>query len=816
MSCLFLACTSDVLTTSSLFLAEYNFRWGDAFHSGSLKAWDALLLDFVCLSFIRWGIAVFLALMKIWGSKGKLLPHFFFMALVSSVIYSIVKLIFSDWTNHDLVAEGFCTMAFSVFQAILVITLKPRSPAISKNIQNGDDGSIRNELAEALLGEEENGEKKDAIPKKVNLQRLLSLAREERGLIILATCALFLSALATMAVPRFIGILIDEVVEERNQKKLDRNCLYLLGIFLAGSAFTFIRGAVFNLAGEKLVARLRSKLFKSVVEQDTSFFDTQKTGELMNRLASDTTVVQNAVTVNVSMGLRSAATVVLSLCLLFATSWKLSLVMLAVVPLLVAFARLYGGYTRRLSKGYQDALAKASEVAQEALSNSRTVKSFSAECLEQANYSSMIVSSYKTGVKKSFAYGIFISVISLLAYGAMLTVLWYGGRLVMNNELSYGDLSAFLLYATYIATGLGTLSGLFSEFMSAVGASERVFALMDRAPGVPCEGGIQPSQMLGHITFEDVHFTYPSRPDTPVLNGLNLEIQPNQKVALVGSSGAGKSTVLSLLLRFYEPTSGRILIDGADLRGLDPAWLRSHVAVVQQEPVLFSGTVLDNICYGLAAQRARWLDHGGAGPDFGSTANALGLGGGRGVSVASLGEGEEQEKNAPPDIERIARLANCHDFISEFPDRYATRVGERGVRLSGGQKQRVAVARALALDPALLLLDEATSALDAASEHLVQQAIDRLAARRTVVVIAHRLSTVRDADKIVVLAPGGRVLGEGRHEELLSGCSAYRRLVKRQLQTSSEHQKEKEGEMGEGAADEDSDDAEEEERGVRS
>jgi len=503
------------------------------------------------------------------------------------------------------------------------------------------------------------------------------------------------------------------------------------------------------MAGERLVARLRSQLYQCIITQEASFFDEQKTGELMNRLAADTTVVQNSVTVNISMGLRSLAQVVLSIALLFVTSWKLSLVMMAVVPVLIAFARIYGGYVRKLSKDYQDALAKASEVAQEALSSNRTVKSFSAERYELNQYSEKVQTSYKLGVKKSFAYGIFISTISLFSYCAMLAVLWYGGRLVMTGDVSTGDLTAFLLYTIYIATGLGTLSGLFSDFMSALGASERVFNLIDRVPAIPYEGGVQSKAIQGHIVFEDVHFSYPTRDDTPVLTGLS--------VALVGQSGAGKSTVLSLLERFYDPVSGKILLDGVDIKALDPAWLHSHVAMVQQEPVLFSGSILDNILYGIASRKAR----------------------------ISIPKSEKQSKNDEAvvleEVEKVSKLANCHDFISRFPEGYNTLVGERGVRLSGGQKQRIAIARALMMNPEVLLLDEATSALDAESEHLVQQAIDRLMAERTVVVIAHRLSTVQHADKIVVMAEGGNIVSQGRHLELLEQCNIYKQLVRRQL-----------------------------------
>jgi len=468
------------------------------------------------------------------------------------------------------------------------------------------------------------------------------------------------------------------------------------------------------------------------------FFDATKTGELISRLASDTAVLKDAVTVNISMGLRYAATVLGGIVYLFVLSWKLSLVMVAVVPAVAISAVVYGRYVRTLSKEQQKALADASEVAEESFAAIRTVRSFVAEPKQIAAYAASIDTTLVLGIRNAWASGVFVGVTSAVTSCAFIGIVYYGGTLVIEGAISEGVLTSFLLYAIQIGAALGGLAGLFGAIMSAMGANDRVFKLLDRTPAMPVAGkGAQPAGIEGRVRLSDVHFAYPSRPDAPVLRGLDLDIPPGRVHALVGTSGGGKSTVVNLIERFYDVQSGTVALDGADVRSLDPRWLRSRLGLVRQEPILFACSVRENILFGRP-----------------------------GASDA--------------DIVDAAVKANAHGFITAFPDGYDTVVGEKGVRLSGGQKQRVAIARAILKDPAVLLLDEATSALDAESEHLVQAALERLMVGRTVLIIAHRLSTVRNAD-VVNVVDGGRVVASGSHDELLESSELYATLVRRQL-----------------------------------
>eukprot|EP00908_Phaeocystis_cordata_P014119 Transcript_25220.p1 GENE.Transcript_25220~~Transcript_25220.p1 ORF type:complete len:481 (+),score=210.40 Transcript_25220:992-2434(+) len=459
----------------------------------------------------------------------------------------------------------------------------------------------------------------------------------------------------------------------------------------------------------------------------------------MNRLASDSSVIQSAVTINVSMGLRFSAQVIVGLILIFLYSWKLSLVMLSVIPLVSLTAVCYGKFVKRLSKDYQKALADASETAQEAFSSVRTVRSFAAEHKEGARYLQAIDRSYRMGAKKALAYGAFGGIIGTVGQYAVCLVLWYGGTLTLHGQMDAGQLTSFLLYTIFIAVALGGLSDLFGTIMNALGASDRVFHLLDSHPAIPTEGGQTLDALQGRLDFEAVSFSYPARPDVRVLDEVSLTVEPGTVVALCGPSGSGKSSVIALLERFYDPTSGRILLDGVPLTQIDPAWWRRSVALVAQEPVLFACSVRDNIGYGATTA-----------PSF-------------------------------DEVQRAAATANAHDFVSGFPEQYDTLVGERGVQLSGGQKQRIAIARALLMDPKVLLLDEATSALDAESEHVVQEAIDRLMSRRTTILVAHRLSTVRGADCICAVHKG-RIVERGTHDELIAQQGMYYKLNRRQLQ----------------------------------
>jgi ATP-binding cassette subfamily B protein len=572
--------------------------------------------------------------------------------------------------------------------------------------------------------------------RSASFQRILALARPEAGRLLAGTVFLLMGSGLSLATPKIVGVFIDGVVGGEGRAAVDRGVLLLLGVFALTGLATAARAWLFTTAGERVVSRLRKQLFGALIRQEVGFFDAQRTGELTNRLAADTQVLQNAVTVNVSMALRFALTAVGAVAVLLWMNWQLTLVMLAVVPVVAVGAGFYGRSLRAVSREVQDALAEATAVAEETLSGVRTVRAFARESAEIERYGSAVERSYALARQRARLGATFQGAVSFAGYGAIAAVLWYGGVLLSEGRMSFGDLTSFLLYTFTVAFSVGALSGLYEDFAKAIGASERVFELLDRAPAVS-GGEARLAHVRGEVTLDGVTFAYPTRPDAPVLRGMSLRLAPGEVVALVGPSGGGKSTVAALLSRFYDPQGGVLRLDGEDLRSLDPDWLRQQVGVVSQEPILFATTIRENIRYGRPAA-------------------------------------------TDAEVESAARAAHAHDFVSAFPEGYGTVVGERGVRLSGGQKQRVAIARALLKDPRVLVLDEATSALDAESEHLVQEALDRLMQGRTTLIIAHRLSTVKDADRVIVIEQGEAV-ETGPHEELMARGGLYKRLVERQF-----------------------------------
>jgi ABC-type multidrug transport system fused ATPase/permease subunit len=419
------------------------------------------------------------------------------------------------------------------------------------------------------------------------------------------------------------------------------------------------------------------------------------------------------------------------------TSPILTLLMLAVVPPVALGAVWYGRRLRKLSKEVQDALAAASEVAEETISGIRTVRSFTAEPAEKKRYTKETQRSFELARKRALAGGVFMGAAQTGVFASAALVFWYGGHLISRGQMTVGALSAFLVYTLLVAVSLGALADLWADFMKALGAAERVFELLDRVPLMAPAGGLVLPQVAGAMELEKVSFAYPSRKDVRVLDDVSLRLDPGEIVAVVGPSGAGKSTLAGLIARLYDPNEGRVLLDGHDIRELDVSFLRKQIGTVAQEPILFGTSIAENIRYGRPG--------------------------------ASLEE-----------VQDAARTANAALFIERFPEGYETLVGERGVQLSGGQKQRVAIARAVLKDPRILVLDEATSALDAESEHLVKEALERLMRGRTTLIIAHRLSTVKDAHRVLVI-DGGRIVQSGAHADLLREDGLYRRLVERQF-----------------------------------
>ncbi|MEO1482421.1 MAG: ABC transporter transmembrane domain-containing protein [Myxococcota bacterium] len=570
------------------------------------------------------------------------------------------------------------------------------------------------------------------------LGRLLSLATPYRGTLALGTVVLVISSGLNLAIPQALRILVDGALTDGTLEDINRTAL-ILGAIGAGQALASgFRYYLFTTTGERVVADLRRLLYGKIVAQEVGFFDERRTGELVNRLASDTAVVQNAVSVNISMALRNAAQAIGGFVLLFYTSVQLTLVMLLAIPPIAISAMLFGKRIRRLSRAAQDALAESGEVAEETLSGIRTVRAFAHESQEQDRYGVAVERSYDVARTRILNIAYFSSGASLFAFAAIAGVMWYGGRIVIGGEMTVGELMSYILYTGIVAIALGTLADLWTQFMRATGAAERLFEIIDREPAIANTGGETLGFVTGRVALENVSFDYPTRPDVPVLRDVELAVAPGEVVALVGPSGSGKSTIAALVSRFYDPVAGRITLDERDLRDLDATWLRRQVGVVSQEPILFSTSIADNIRYG-------------------------------------------REEASDEEVRAAAAAANAESFILEFPDGFATQVGERGVQLSGGQKQRVAIARALLKDPKVLILDEATSALDAESEALVRDALDRLMKGRSTLVIAHRLSTVKDADRVLVVEKG-RIVQTGSHGELMDDrAGTYRRLVEKQF-----------------------------------
>jgi ABC transporter fused permease/ATP-binding protein len=573
--------------------------------------------------------------------------------------------------------------------------------------------------------------------KTATLKRILLLSRPEWKLLGAGLAFLALGSAMGLLYPQGIRLIIDGVLGSGKREMVDKAALFMVAVaFLQGIAIS-ARYSFISVAGERAVTRIREQLFSRILDQEIGFFDERRTGELTSRLSSDTAVLQSAVSSNISIGLRSFAQVVGALGFLVWTSPMLTLLMLAVVPPVAIGAMLYGRKVRKLSKDVQDALASASEVAEEAISGIRTVRSFTAEKAETNRYANRVHGAYELAKKRVYAGGSFMAAASFAAYAAAALVFWYGGRLVVRGQMTVGGLTSFLVYTLIVAFSLGALADLWADFMRALGAAERVFELLDRKPSMAPSGGAQLPSVQGSIELDHVGFSYPSRKDVLVIDDVSLKLDPGEIVAVVGPSGAGKSTLSALIARLYDPDRGRILLDRRDLRELDVTFLRRQIGTVAQEPILFSTSIAENIRYG--------------------------------------------RPGAPlEDVVAAARTANAHSFIEKFPQGYDTLVGERGVQLSGGQKQRVAIARAVLKDPRILVLDEATSALDAESEHLVKEALERLMKGRTTLVIAHRLSTVKDAGRVVVL-DGGRIVQVGPHSALLREEGLYRRLVERQF-----------------------------------
>lgn len=574
-------------------------------------------------------------------------------------------------------------------------------------------------------------------PRIGTLRALWPFVMRQRGLFSAWLVALAVASAATLSLPLAVRTMIDQGFTSGSN--VDRAFLFLFGVALVLALASAARFYFVSLLGERVVADLRNKLYAHLIGLDAGFHDRNRSGELISRLTADAELLRSVVGSSMSVALRSSVTVVGSLVMLFVTQPRLAAYALVGIPLAVLPIVIGGRRIQKISRAGQDRVADANALAGETLGAVRTVQAHAREPYERGRFGSAVAIAVDTARKRIRSQAWLTAIAITLIFGAITLVLWSGAHDVIAGRLSAGTLGQFVLYALIGGGSVGALAEVWNELQRAAGGMGRINELLEETPGVTSPSAPQslPLPVRGELRIDDVTFHYPMRPDLPALEEFSLQVKPGETVALVGPSGAGKSTVFSLLLRFHDPQTGTISVDGVDIRKLDPAALREHIALVPQSPTIFAASARDNIRYGrLEADDAA--------------------------------------------LEAAARSAEAHEFLSVLPKGYDEELGERGARLSGGQQQRVAIARALLKDAPILLLDEATSALDAQSERAVQHALERLMTGRTTLVIAHRLATVLKADRIVVM-DRGRIVAEGTHAQLLAQGGLYAELAKLQF-----------------------------------
>ncbi|KAM4827549.1 ABC-type oligopeptide transporter ABCB9 isoform 2-T3 [Thomomys bottae] len=629
-------------------------------------------------------------------------------AMVKLLLFSEVRRPIRDPWFWALFVWTYISLAASFLLWWLLSTVKPDA-----------------ETLEPATGAEADGFHGEGRPPAeqasgATLQKLLSYTKPDMAFLVAASFFLIMAALGETFLPYYTGRAIDSIVI---QKSMDQFSTAVVVVCL--------------LAIGRLNIRLRNCLFRSLVSQETSFFDENRTGDLISRLTSDTTMVSDLVSQNINIFLRNTVKVTGVVVFMFSLSWQLSLVTFMGFPIIMMVSNIYGKYYKRLSKEVQSALARASNTAEETISAMKTVRSFANEEEEAEVYLRKLQQVYKLNRKEAAAYMSYVWGSGLTLLVVQVSILYYGGHLVISGQMTSGNLIAFIIYEFVLGDCMESVGSVYSGLMQGVGAAEKVFEFIDRQPTMVHDGSLAPDHLEGRVDFENVTFTYRTRPHTQVLQNVSFSLSPGKVTALVGPSGSGKSSCVNILENFYPLQGGQVLLDGRPIGTYDHKYLHRVISLVSQEPVLFARSITDNISYGLPT-----------------------------VPFEMVVE--------------AAQKANAHGFIMELQDGYSTETGEKGAQLSGGQKQRVAMARALVRNPPVLILDEATSALDAESEYLIQQAIHGNLQKHTVLIIAHRLSTVERAHLIVVLDKG-RVVQQGTHQQLLAQGGLYAKLVQRQM-----------------------------------
>jgi ABC-type multidrug transport system fused ATPase/permease subunit len=534
---------------------------------------------------------------------------------------------------------------------------------------------------------------------------------------------LLLTSITALAFPKFMGMLVD-CVNKKDGVLANKIALGLMLVLVLQSVFSFFRLSLFVNFTENTLANVRLALYTNLVKLPMSFFSQKRVGELNSRISNDISQIQDTLTTTIAEFLRQFILIIGSFAMLASINWKLTILMVSVVPIVGVAAVIFGKFIRKYSKTVQDKVAESQVVVEETMQGISIVKAFANEWYEIERYKQRIADVVKIGIKGGQFRGYFASFIIVCLFGTIVAVVWYGVTLAIAGEITVGQLFTFILYSSYVGASSGGIAELYSQMQKAIGATERVFELLDEVPeNINSDSATNIEKIKGEVTFQNVAFSYPSRKEIQVLKSVSFKAHFGQKIAIVGPSGTGKSTIASLLLRFYDIDNGTILIDDKNIYDYDLETLRGNMSIVPQDVILFGGTIRENIAYG--------------------------------------------KPNATnEEIMEAAKQANAFNFVEGFPEKFETIVGERGIKLSGGQRQRIAIARALLKNPSILILDEATSSLDSESEKLVQEALEILMQGRTSIIIAHRLSTIRSADQILVL-DNGEIKEQGTHKELI-------------------------------------------------